>query len=125
VWLIEVFALGAMTQGRTRKDAFEMMTDWVRNALRKPEFHVVFHSSGNRAEFTMGAEQDGPLLALLLRRQRELNGVSLSEAAQRLGVSSKNAYARYERGDCNPTLGKLKQLMKAVQPNAEVVVSIR
>ena len=123
-WLIEVPVLGAMTQGRTRKDAFDMMADWVRNAVRDPTCDVTFSGASRSEHFTMSSSQDGRMLALLLRRHRESQGLSLAQAAERLGVKSKNAYARYERGDTEPTLGKLRELIKAVRPGADVVISI-
>jgi len=61
------------------------------------------------------------LLALLLRRQRERHGLTLAEAARRLGQSSKNAYARYEQGRARPTVEKLEQLLKAIAPDQNFV----
>ena len=54
------------------------------------------------------------MIGLVLRRQRERSGLSLAQAAQRLGVKSRNAYARYERGTSVPSVEKLGQLIKAV-----------
>ena len=63
----------------------------------------------------------GIFLALLLRRQRERQGLTLAEAAERLGQSSRNAYARYEQGKAMPTLEKLEQLLQAVAPDQRIV----
>ena len=52
-----------------------------------------------------------PLVSLLLRRQRERSGLSLADAAARLGARSRNAYARYERGTSLPTIEKLDALL--------------
>lgn len=38
------------------------------------------------------------MLALSLRRQREKSGLTIREAAERLGSKSPNAYAQYEKG---------------------------
>ena len=40
----------------------------------------------------------------------------------RLGESSRNAYARYERGDAVPTVEKLDALLKAAAPDADFVI---
>ena len=53
---------------------------------------------------------------------RALSGLSLAEAAERLGAKSRNAYARYERGDSSPTLEKLSELMAAVSPSEDFVL---
>jgi transcriptional regulator with XRE-family HTH domain len=62
------------------------------------------------------------MTALLLRRRREASGASLRDVAKRLGVSSRNAYARYERGDAVPTLEKLDALLKAASPDGDFVI---
>jgi len=61
-------------------------------------------------------------IALLLRRRRQAIGASLSEIASRLGVGSRNAYARYERGDAVPSVEKLDELLKATEPGGELVL---
>jgi transcriptional regulator with XRE-family HTH domain len=60
-------------------------------------------------------------LALLLRRQRERHGLTLAQAAERLGQRSKNAYARYEQGKSMPTVEKLEQLLQAIAPGQKIV----
>ena len=74
-----------------------------------------------RDVFEIGANSIGILLALLLRRQRERQGMTLSEAAERLGQTSKNAYARYEQGRAMPSVEKLEQLLKAIAPDQKIV----
>jgi transcriptional regulator with XRE-family HTH domain len=48
--------------------------------------------------------------------------LSLAEVADRLGVASINAYARYEQGRSIPTVQKLSQLFAAVSPRRDFVV---
>jgi transcriptional regulator with XRE-family HTH domain len=62
------------------------------------------------------------LIRLLLQRRREMSGLSLGEVAQRLGAKSRNAYARYERGQAVPSLEKLDELLRAVSPGSEFVL---
>ena len=57
-----------------------------------------------------------------MSRRREASGASLREVASRLGASSRNAYARYERGDAVPTVEKLDALLKAASPGADFVI---
>ena len=119
-WLVEVPALDAMTQGRTRRDACTMLADLVETMADRPEFEArVYPGSGDRLEL----ESNDPrlLVALLLRRQREKRGVTLAEAARRLGQKSRNAYARYEQGRSIPTVEKLEELLAAVAPGQSFV----
>ncbi len=119
-WLVEIPALDAVTQGRTKREAYEMAKDLIETMAGRPEFEVTVYPGG-RDTFEIGANSTGMLLALLLRRQRERQGMTLSEAAERLGQTSKNAYARYEQGKAMPSVEKLEQLLKAIAPDQKIV----
>ena len=119
-WLVEVPALNALTQGRSREDAYEMIKDLVETMVDKPGFEVTV-SPGAGDVFQLGANEVRTLVALLLRRQREKSGVTLAEAAKRLHQKSRNAYARYEQGRAVPTVEKLEELLRAVAPGREIV----
>jgi ribosome-binding protein aMBF1 (putative translation factor) len=119
-WLVEVPAFDAVTQGRTKREALEMAADLLETMASTKGFRVTALPTG-RETFEVGASHLGVLLALLLRRQRERRGLSLAEAAERLGQRSKNAYARYEQGKAMPTVAKLEQLLKAIAPDQRIV----
>ena len=120
-WLAEVPMLDAMTQGRTRKEALAMVTDLLETLANRPGFSVQVHL-GKHGAFEVSAADTRDLLSLVLRRQREGSGLSLAEAAARLGAKSRNAYARYERGTSVPTLDKLMALLQAVTPGQDFVL---
>lgn len=121
MWLIEVPMLDALTQGRTKKEAFEMMGDLVETMADKPGFKVII-CQGKGREFELDSNHTASLISLILRRQRQKSGLSLSDIAARLGVSSRNAYARYEQGHSVPSVEKLDALMKAVSPDRDLVL---
>ena len=120
-WLAEVSILDAMTQGRTRKEAFAMVKDLLESLANRPRFSVKVHP-GKHGDFEVSSPDTRGLISLLLRRQRERNGMSFAEAAERLGAKSRNAYARYERGTSVPTLEKLNELLHAVSPDQDFVL---
>ena len=120
-WLAEIPILDAMTQGRTRKEAFTMVADLLETLVDRPGFTVHVHP-GEGDYFEVNASDMRPLVSLLLRRQRERSGLSLADAAARLGVRSRNAYARYERGTSLPTVEKLDALLHAVSPDRDFVL---
>ena len=120
-WLAEVPILDAMTQGRTRPEAFEMVADLLESLVDRPEFTVQVHP-GEDDHFEVSSADMRPLISLLLRRQRERNGLSLADAAARLGAKSCNAYARYERGISLPTVEKFDALLRAVSPDRDFVL---
>jgi hypothetical protein len=120
LWLVEIPALDALTQGRTKREAFAMAEDLIETMAGARGFRATVYSTGAET-FEIGANRIGVLLALLLRRQRERQGLTLAQAAEKLGQRSKNAYARYEQGTTMPTVEKLEQLLKAIAPDQKIV----
>ncbi len=120
-WLAEVPVLDAMTQGRTREEALSMAEDLLESLANRPGFSAKVHPV-NGDDFEVSSSDTRGLVSLLLRRQRERSGLSLAEAADRLGAKSRNAYARYERGTSTPTLEKLSELLRAVSPDCDFVL---
>ncbi len=119
-WLAEVLLFDAVTQGRTRKEALAMIADWFETLIDRRGFTAEVHSTGNT--FEVGGSDTAAMIALLLRRRRHAAGASLSEIASRLGVASRNAYARYERGNAVPTVEKLDELLRATAAGSELVL---
>ena len=119
-WLVEIPAFDGFTQGRTKREALGMAGDLIETMAGARGFHVTVYPTGKET-FEIGANRVGVLLALLLRRQRERQGLTLAEAAEKLGQRSKNAYARYEQGSTMPTVEKLEQLLKAIAPDQKIV----
>lgn len=120
-WLVEIPILNAMTQGHTRKEALVMVKDLLETLANRPGFTVQVHP-GKQGEFEVSFSDTRSMISLLLRRQRERSGLSLAEAAQRLGAKSRNAYARYEHGTSIPTIDKLTELLQAVSPGQDLVL---
>lgn len=119
-WLVEIPAFDAMTQGRTKREALTMAIDLLETMADAESFEVEVYPTG-RDTFEIGASRTAVLLALMLRRQRERHGLTLADAAERLGQRSRNAYARYEQGRAMPTVEKLEQLLKAIAPDQRIV----
>lgn len=98
-----------------------MIADWFVSMVGQRRFRVEVHSV-RRTEFEVSASDARAMITLLLRRQRQQSGLSLAQAAHRLGAKSRNAYARYERGESVPTVEKLDQLLRAIAPGRDLVV---
>ena len=120
-WLAEIPLLEAMTQGHTRAEALEMIGDWLETMIDRKAFRAEVFSTG-KDTFEVSGSDAAAMTALLLRRRREASGSSLRDVASRLGAASRNAYARYERGDAVPTLDKLDELLKATSPEGDFVI---
>ena len=121
-WAIEVPILSVVTQGHTKKEAFEMIADAIEVLVNKPGFEArVFPGKGEY--FEVGASDEAALTAFLLRRERTKSGLTLAEVAQRLGARSLNTYARYEQGRSVPTVPKLSQLLSALASTKDFVLT--
>lgn len=120
-WPIEVPVLGVYTQGLTKRDAFEMISDAIEELVEKDGFKVDVYP-GKGGYFEVGSSDQATLIAFLLRQQRLEEGLTLVEVAERLGAKSHNAYARYEQGRCVPTIEKLTELLSAVSPGRDFVL---
>jgi hypothetical protein len=121
LWLVEIPILDAMTQGRTRKEAYAMATDLVESLVNRPGFRVLFYPTKN-GDFEVGASDTKHLVALVLRRQRQASGLSLAQVARRLGARSRNAYARYEQAAAVPTVERFSELLAAVSDGRDFVL---
>ena len=119
--MAEMPLLEAVTQGRSRREALEMIEDWFVSMVNRPGFAVEAMLTG-QDEFEVTSNDLKSMISLLLQRLRQESGLSLADAAERLGARSRNAYARYERGDSVPTIEKLDQLLKAISPDRDVVL---
>ena len=100
-WLVEVASLNLMTQGKSRKNALEMIRDAAIGLIEcyfesemKKGFDVILFDY-KKDSFGITSNDNKLLLALSLRRQREKSGSTIREAARRLGSKSPNAYAQY------------------------------
>ena len=121
-WLAEIPILDVMTQGHTKKETFEMVLDMIKSMVNKEEFQVEIYK-GKNGNFEIGSSDSRNMISLLLQRKRQSSGLSLSQVAKRLGFSSRNSYARYERGQTMPTIGKLGELLRAVNPMTDIVIN--
>ncbi len=120
-WLAEIPILDLMTKGHTKGEAYEMVVDMLETLINKKEFKVLLYKK-SKDTFEVGSLEPKHLIRLLLQRKRELSGLSLSQVASRLGVSSRNTYARYEQGRSVPTIEKLNKLLHAVCPHSDIVI---
>lgn len=120
-WLVEVPDLDLTTQGETRGEALQMIEDAIAQLVNAKGFKVCIdlYSDSN---FTVDASEPSLLMSLLLRRQREAAGLTVREASHRLGSSSPNAYAQYERGERSPSVEQLDALLRALNTSKHFII---
>ena len=122
-WLAEVPSLDVMTQGESIDDALLMLKDAIvelMNSYFKEEVTQDFNVIVNvykKGIIGLTTTDNKLMLALSLRRQREMSGSTVRQAAERLGSKSPNAYAQYEKGKVRISLDKYEQLLYAANPS--------
>lgn len=128
-WSADIDAIGAHTQGTSRRDAMWMLGDAVEQMVNRDGFQATvteLAASGRKAfSVLVSGSQPAMLAMLVLRYQREVHRLTLAEVARKLGASSVNAYAAYEQGKREPTLSKYLELLAAVAPEMTLTVGPR
>ena len=121
-WLAEIPFLALMTQGYTKKETLLMVEDLFKTLANKENFEVNVRSDkiGN---IEIGSNDTKTMICILLQRRRRISGLSLSQVAQKLGLSSKNSYARYEQGRSVPSLEKLNTLINTLSSNTDFIIT--
>lgn len=122
LWVVEVAALELITQGKSRKNALEMIQDAIMELVEsyygpeaRKKLTLDLYDDGGEG-FGISSNNDRLLLSLALRRQRELSGLSVREVSLNLGSRSPNAYSQYEQGKINISLDKYEELLRAANP---------
>lgn len=121
-WAVEVPILSVVSQGRTKKEAYEMIADAIESLVNCDNFSIKVYP-GNDGYLEISSPDQATLTAFLLNRERLKAGLSLEEVTKLLGAKSLNAYARYEQGRSVPTIPKLTELFSVVAPHKDFVIA--
>jgi hypothetical protein len=120
-WLVEVPAVEVMTQGLSREEALKMIANAIEGLMscyfpNEVENFKITIKDYKKGIFGVSSSNNSLMLAFSLRRQREVSKSSVREVSERLGSSSPNAYARYEKGRARISLDQYERLLQAVNP---------
>ena len=121
-WAVEIPLLLIYSQGKTKREAFEMAKDAV-ECLLDDSTEVSVSDIGNNA-FCISATNETALMSLALKQQRTSHDLTIREVATRLGSKSPTAYSRYERGNTRPSLDKFSKLLCAIDPKLDPVITV-
>jgi DNA-binding XRE family transcriptional regulator len=127
-WSADADAIGVFTHGTSRAEACAMLKDAIEGLVERPGFEVTVTEAGfddQAYRVHIGANQPSLLAAHVLKYQREVHGLSLADVAKKLGVTSRNAYARYEQGTAEPSISKYLELLAVVAPEMALIVESR
>jgi predicted RNase H-like HicB family nuclease len=125
-WSADVDAIGAHTQGTSREDAFDMLQSLIKLLVDRKGFVPTLSEIGQDDDGAtivyVTANEPALLAALVLKYQRQRHHLSLSDVEKKLG---RDAYARYEEGTAEPSIGEFTELLAAVAPELVMTVEPR
>lgn len=124
IWLVEIPELDLMTQGKTKKDALSMISDAVESLVNNREFKTTVVKLSHSDSYYLTTSDSRALMALMLKRQREMNHMSIGDVSTTLRYSSRNSYAQFESGKHAHTIEKFDELIKSINPSSCFVVQI-
>ncbi len=122
-WAVEVPLLLVHTQGRSKKEALRMAEDAVETIVDTAGFKAEAQLVDD-SRFVIGANDDQPLFATILKQQRGSRDLSIREVASRLGSKSPTAYSRYESGQTALSIDKFTELLNAIDASVEPVMTL-
>jgi hypothetical protein len=128
-WVAICDIIGAFTQGRSKAEAIRNLVEVIELRVDRAGFSADVRelSKQGRHSVRVLVEPSEPaaLAAAILRYQRAHHRLSLADVARSLGAASRNAYAAYERGEREPTLGKFRELLGVVAPEVTLILGAR
>ncbi len=122
-WLADVPLLDFMTQAESKDEVPEMVKDAIESMMYDSEFYVDVTYKDNTLFIVPNIPKK--LVAFLLKRQRLRRRLTLEEVTANLHARSINDYAQYEQGKHMPSLEKLEQLLKAIDPQLEPYIGLK
>jgi len=122
-WLAEVFWLDLLVQSKTKKEIPEMVKDAIELLADDSEFSVDVILKNN--DLYISTNNFKRLIALILKRLRLKNKLKLEDVANLLNAKSINEYAQYEQAKHLPSIEKLDELLKAIDPTINTIISFR
>lgn len=123
-WAVEIPLLLIFTQGKSKKDALFMAKDAIECLFDENEdIQVTVLEIGDNA-FCISCSNDTVIMSLALKQQRVSHKLSIRDVAAKLGSKSPTSYSRYERGKIKPSLDKFSQLLRAIDPALDPVITV-
>lgn len=96
-WISEIPTIDFMDQGTTKKECLTFTASAIKDLVEVDGFEVTIKDNGH-GHFVLSSNMPRVLLLFILKRIRESRGLSIREAAKKLGHKSHTEYARHESG---------------------------
>lgn len=123
IYLIEVPALGLLSQAKTLSEAKRMAKFALEDFAGKTDFEAKVTFFSDR-RFVIEGSDSRVVIGLMLRNLRQEKGLTIREVVDRLGAKSPRAYSAYENGERSPSSDKLAELIQAIDPDCTPVTHL-
>jgi len=131
-WIIKIPCLDLFTQGKSRKDAFEMVADAILELIesyfgkeKRNELKITARIRKNKNEFGIYTNNYKILFSLVLIRQRELSHSTVSDAERRLRSKISMSYVSFESGTARFEIEECESLLHAANPETECALTLQ
>lgn len=117
--------IGAYAQGKTREAACAALASTIlEHAADYGPLEGLKVNVADDGDATLYITSNDPtrLIALLLRRQREFQDMSLADVTSAMGAKSRNGWAQYEQGRTDPSISKLQEMLAVVAPELTIAI---
>ena len=124
VWGVEIDSLGIFTQGKSEKDALKMAKEAIELLAEDAGLQFIAVIEKSKDGFFSVGSNSHEFVAFILKRMRQSQNLTIMDIAARLSSKSPNSYARYEQGKSCPSIEKLEELLKALNPSVDLVIKV-
>lgn len=121
-WLAECETFCVMTQGKSRSDALYMLSDAVLSLYPDFKFQYGWISEKEGQAF-IEPENISEALGIMIERNRNNNGLTLSELAKIVGSKNHNSVYAYEKATREASFSKVEELMQALGKKLVITLS--
>lgn len=101
--------LGLWTQGKDLDEGLFMAEDGLKMLYPEISFSLQWTDKAKGIFFVSSTHKE--IVAIILKEARLSSGLSLLEAAKKLGFSNQNSIYAYERGEREPSVTKFQEML--------------
>lgn len=112
------------TQGKTLKEALAMASDAVEELVNTRNFKATPVKLGANS-FGLRLSDSNAFLRAALKQNRCNSSMSIRDVVATLGLSSPNAYGKYENTEISAAFSKFIELMSAVAKDFETMITLK
>ncbi len=112
-WAAELPAFCVYTQGKTRKEAFEMLADAVSTLWPEFKFELTWRDE-SKTEVLLAPADVLEGIGLVLKQNRLNSSLTLKEIANAMGSNYGSSVICYEDGTRQPSVSKFDELLAAI-----------